>query len=139
MKTKIYNYYPDTARAVREEVFISEQGFSYDYDETDDVSVHIVLEEEGQPVGVCRVFKGENEGEFVLGRLAVKKEHRNGGIGSAVLREALKYVTSEGGKALTLHSQLQAKAFYEKNGFESFGEIEYEEGCPHIWMKKDTV
>ena len=26
--------------------------------------------------------------------------------------------------------------FYEKLGFQAYGEIEYEEHCPHTWMKK---
>ena len=43
---------------------------------------------------------------------------------------------SVGYNELYLHSQLRAKKFYEKCGFVSFGEIELEENCPHIWMKK---
>jgi hypothetical protein len=31
---------------------------------------------------------------------------------------------------------LHAKGFYEKCGDTAFGEIEPEEGCPHIWMTK---
>lgn len=137
METKIYDYYPDSARLVREEVFMREQGFSYDYDEKDDEAVHIVVFDNGCPVGVCRIFRGEKENEFFFGRLAVKKEYRKNGIGSAVLGEALKYAASQGGRCLSLHSQLQAKEFYEKNGFEAYGEIDYEEGCPHIHMKKE--
>ena len=35
-----------------------------------------------------------------------------------------------------LHAQLQAKPFYEKLGFKAYGEIDYDEDCPHTWMKK---
>ena len=31
---------------------------------------------------------------------------------------------------------LQAKPFYEKLGFVAYGEIDYDEDCPHTWMKK---
>jgi len=135
MNVKIYNEYPDEARVVREKVFIEEQGFSYDYDETDDVAVHIVIFENDVPVGACRVFRGENPETFILGRLAVKKECRSRGIGGKVVEAAMEYVMTVGGKCICLHSQMQAKDFYEKLGFCVYGEIEYEEDCPHIWMK----
>ena len=28
------------------------------------------------------------------------------------------------------------KEFYEKQGYQPYGEIGFEEGCPHIWMYK---
>ena len=37
---------------------------------------------------------------------------------------------------ISLHAQLQAKPFYEKLGFVAYGEIDYDEDCPHTWMKK---
>lgn len=135
MEIKIYDDYPIEARTVREEVFIVEQGFSYDYDEIDDYATHFVLFDGDTPVGACRVFRGETQGEYILGRLAVKKEYRGRALGSMLLDRARKYVETEGGEYLALHSQLQAKEFYSKNGFQEYGEIELEEGCPHIWMR----
>ena len=73
----------------------------------------------------------------VLGRLAVLKEYRGRGTGSDVVREALEHVKKSGGHSLMLHSQCHAVPFYEKLGFYSFGDVEYEEDCPHIWMKKE--
>ncbi len=133
---EIYDFFHDDARDVREEVFMTEQGFSYDYDETDDVAAHFVLREDGGAVAACRVFESEKNGTYVLGRLAVRKECRGRKLGSLMLDAAWKYVLDMGGDELTLHSQLQAKEFYEKNGFGEYGEIEFEEDCPHIWMKK---
>ena len=135
MEIKFFEYFVEDAKAVREEVFIFEQGFSYDYDEMDDVSVHIVAFEKDSPIGACRVFKSKTDGVFVLGRLAVKKECRHKGVGSSLTEHAKKYVASVNGKSLILHSQLGAKDFYKKLGFREYGEIEYEEDCPHIWMK----
>ena len=135
MKIKIYKTLPPEAKAVREKVFIDEQGFSYDYDEVDDVALHFVMFENDLPVAACRVFQGENPKIFALGRLAVKKECRGMNYGSMMLDAAKEYVRSIGGEALILHSQLQARDFYAKNGFKEYGELEYEEDCPHIWMK----
>ncbi len=134
---KIYNKLPPEAKAIREEVFIKEQGFENEYDEMDEVATHIVAFDEGVPVATCRLFETENQGTFMFGRLAVKKELRKKGIGSEIVSAAQKYVSSQGGGCIILHSQLHAKDFYKKIGFQEFGEIEYEQGCPHIWMRKD--
>lgn len=40
------------------------------------------------------------------------------------------------GEYIMLHAQIQAQQFYEKQGDLLYGEIEYEENCPHIWMLK---
>ncbi len=135
MEIKFFEYFTEDAKAVREEVFIIEQGFSYDYDEMDDVSTHIVAFEKDISIGACRVFESETSGVFVLGRLAVKKEYRHKGVGSLLTEHAKKYVASIKGKKLILHSQLHAKEFYKKLGFSEYGDIEYEEDCPHIWMR----
>ncbi len=137
MEIKFYNKYIDEARRVREKVFMEEQGFSYDYDEYDEVATHIVISDGGVPVGALRVFESGTAGVYILGRLAVKKECRKKGIGTRLVEAAKKYVADIGGKILILHSQLQAKEFYLKCGFTEYGEIEYEEDCPHIWMKAE--
>ena len=136
MRVEIYNTLPAQAAMIREEVFIKEQGFEKEYDETDKIATHIVLFDADTAVATCRVFKSETPDVYILGRLAVKKEYRGRGIGSLVLEEAGRHILSVGGKALILHSQLQAKEFYRKCGFTEYGEIEYEEDCPHIWMRR---
>ncbi len=136
MRVEIHNTLPAQAAMIREEVFIKEQGFEKEYDETDKTATHIVLLDSDTAVATCRVFKSETPDVYILGRLAVKKEYRGRGIGSLVLEEAGRHILSVGGKAVILHSQLHAKEFYEKCGFAEYGEIEYEQGCPHIWMKK---
>lgn len=135
MTTRVFNEFTHEAKMVREEVFIYEQGFSYDYDEIDDIAIHMVMFDDDVPIGACRVFESEKSGIYVLGRLAVKKQCRGRGVGSMLVESVKKYVSHIGGKSLILHSQLQAKEFYAKLGFEEYGEIEYEENCPHIWMK----
>ncbi len=136
MTVKIYKEFPREAKELREEVFIKEQGFSYDYDEKDDVAVHIVMFDKDVPIAVCRVFEDDDESTYILGRLAVKRKYRGRGIGSKLVTAAEHHIVQIGGKELILHSQMQAKNFYERVGFAEYGEIEYEEDCPHIWMKK---
>ena len=68
--------------------------------------------------------------------LAVLKKYRSMRIGSALIAAAELTARSMGAELLQLHSQLRAKEFYQKCGYQEFGEIELDEGCPHIWMKK---
>lgn len=137
MQAKIYNCLPQEACKIRNDVFIIEQGFENEYDSIDETAVHIVMfNEDAVPVATCRVFWSDEMNAYVLGRLAVLKEHRGKSIGSAVLEEAQSYVRKMGGKELMLHSQCRSAGFYHKLGFTQFGDVEYEESCPHIWMRK---
>lgn len=138
MKTEIFDFLPDEAHDIRIKVFIDEQGFENEFDSIDAEAVHIMMRDDGGiPVATCRIFWDNKMNSHVLGRLAVLKEYRGRGIGSDVVREALDYVKNSGGQRLMLHSQCHAVSFYEKLGFSSFGDVEYEEDCPHIWMKRE--
>ncbi|MCM1263990.1 MAG: GNAT family N-acetyltransferase [Butyrivibrio sp.] len=138
MKASVYEIFPEEAKEIREEVFIREQGFQNELDEIDNEAVHIVLYDDNEvPVATCRIFWNTLMNAYTLGRLAVVKEYRGKNIGSMMLKEAERYVRSQNGKDLILHSQCRAADFYKKSGFTEFGNIEYEEGCPHIWMRKN--
>lgn len=137
MKVLVYDNFPVCAKEIREAVFREEQGFQNEFDEIDHTATHIVLFNEDElPVATCRVFWNKTMNTYTLGRLAVIKKCRGKNIGSAIVREAEKCVQEKGGKSIVLHSQCQAAGFYKKLGYEEFGDIENEEGCPHIWMRK---
>ena len=118
-------------------LFIKEQGFLNDIDKIDEIAKHIVLYLDGKAVAVCRIFESETRGVFVLGRLAVLAEHRGCGFGKSVLFAAESYIKGVGGKALKLHSQCSATEFYRSIGYKEYGNVEDEQGCLHIWMKKE--
>lgn len=136
MKTVVYNTFSKQAAKVREKVFVEEQGFQNEFDDIDDRALHIVIFDEDVPVAVCRVFEGEEKGIFILGRLAVIKEYRGKNLGTRMVRAAENTVMENGGSAIALHAQCRVKDFYNKLGFCEYGQIENDEGCPHIWMKK---
>ncbi len=139
VKIIAYEQFPECAKEIREAVFVKEQGFRDEFDETDASAVHIVVfDNAGVPVGTCRVFWNEERASYILGRLAVLKEHRGERLGSLIVREAEQYVQKTGQAQLALHAQCTASAFYEKLGYTAFGEIEEEQGCPHVWMKKSV-
>ena len=140
MKIKHYEKLPNEAREIRIKVFVDEQGFREEFDTQDNSAVHfIAFTEDGTAVGTCRIFQSNADDEYFLGRLAVLREYRGMAIGRQLIDAAEKYVISVRGHSIRLHSQLQAKGFYEKCGYTAFGEIEPEEGCPHIWMIKKLI
>lgn len=135
---KCFSYLPPEAKEIREQVFIQEQGFQKEYDKIDEIATHFVLYEDGEAIGTCRVFPRKAPSEFMMGRLAVKKACRGRGLGSQLLASAERWAAESGGQYLVLHAQLQAREFYEKLGYTAYGDVEYEEDCPHIWMKKEV-
>ena len=128
---------PDYAKTIRQIVFEDEQGFVDEFDDTDNIATHFVMFDEAErPVATCRVFRDVERNTYILGRLAVIKEYRHQNIGTLIMQEAEKYIHNIGGKSIALHAQCQAAGFYNKQGFEQFGNIDDEQGCPHVWMKK---
>lgn len=136
METAIYKSIPNCAKEVRQKVFINEQGFQNEFDDIDDIAVHIVLFDHKIPIATCRIFYETTMNSYILGRLAVVKEYRGKNIGSLIMKQAEEYIQKQGGKCISLHAQCRAVAFYKKLGFTEFGSIENDEDCPHIWMKK---
>lgn len=132
---RIFEYCPDEALQIRQSVFVNEQGFSDGLDEYDKKATHFVAYENENAVGTCRIMRsGES---YFFGRLAVLSECRGKSIGSQIMCQVEKYVLSHGARRIYLHAQMRAKVFYEKCGFSAYGDIEYEEDYPHIYMEKN--
>lgn len=68
------------AESIRTEVFIEEQGFSNEFDETDCIAEHIVFYENGTPAAVCRFYPDHEEGVFVAGRIAVRRDRERAAL-----------------------------------------------------------
>lgn len=137
MLVNVYDFLSDDAKIIRKKVFMDEQGFENEFDDTDKVASHIVMYNENkEPIATCRVFEGSEKNKFIFGRLAVIMPYRGMNIGTKMIREAEKLVLKKGGTSMSLHAQCRVKSFYEKLGYIEFGEIDDDEGCPHIWMNK---
>ena len=137
MRIERFTPAPQQAIDVRIEVFVQEQGFRDEFDDIDEIAIHFVAFNEAErPIGTCRVFASDEAEIYLLGRLAIVKDYRSKGLGSQMVEAAENYIRSIGGKEMRLHAQCRVSKFYEKVGYTSYGEIEEEEGCPHIWMKK---
>ena len=134
MDTKMYTTLPQEAKDIRIEVFMKEQGFENEFDDIDNISFHIVVFDEEKPIGTCRFFK-END-HYTIGRVAVLKEYRNQHIGNLLLESAEKEIKKLNGALIVVHAQVRVSPFYEKQGYIQFGQIDDDEGIPHMWMKK---
>lgn len=134
MNTKIFTSLPQDAKDIRIEVFMNEQGFENEFDEIDTISHHIVAFDEEKPIGTCRFFKENNH--YTIGRVAVLKKYRNQHIGNLLIRTAEKEIKKLNGDLIVVHAQVRICPFYEKQGYIQFGQIDDDEGVPHMWMKK---
>ncbi len=137
MDIRVFHSLPEEALSLRVAVFVREQGFVDDPDENDGRATHLVMySDKGEPIATCRVFSQGNVGEFTLGRFCVRKDFRRQSVGRQLLEAAEREVALLGGTAITLHSQLHAKGFYEKCGYAAEEAVEYEQNHPHVFMKK---
>ena len=138
MKVQIYRSLPADAAWIRKTVFMEEQGFREEFDEIDGRAVHFVLYDDVRPVATCRLFDDAELAQgYILGRFAICREDRGRGLGRVLMDAVERYARQMGGKRIRLHAQCRVEGFYERLGFCAYGEIEPEEDCPHVWMKKE--
>ncbi len=137
MRVELYRTLPQAAIEIRQKVFVEEQGFQNEFDDIDSTAVHFLLfDDKETAIATCRVYEDAQDKTYVLGRVAVTREHRGKNAGGFIVKKAEEYVQSHGGKGLRLHAQCRITEFYNKIGFSAFGDIDDDEGCPHIWMRK---
>jgi predicted GNAT family N-acyltransferase len=123
------------AQAVRVDVFVVEQHvpLEMEWDEMDAVCLHaLVLDDEGAAVATGRLLPDGH-----IGRMAVRKTLRGGGIGSMVLRALMDEARRRGDHCVLLSAQTHAVSFYARHGFVREGEEFLEAGIPHVCMRHD--
>ena len=137
MEIRRFDYLPDDAMAIRQAVFVDEQGFEVEFDDTDDKAVHLVGYDNGKPAAVCRFFCDDEHSFYMIGRIAVVKELRGKHLGEQMVLAAEKFIKETGGEKASLSAQLRASGFYEKLGYTKSGSEYYDEYCPHVLMSKE--
>lgn len=121
-------------RFVREEVFVKEQGFHNEFDELDDVAMHITMYIDGVLAGCIRLY--EDAEIYRIGRLVVLKKFRKQGCGADLLKQAEAEIRLLGGKEVHLDAQCRVERFYAKSGYVVCGSEHLDEHVPHVEMKK---
>ena len=116
---------------LRAQIFIVEQECPYqDVDNKDMFSQHFFGQIKNEIVCYTRVFL--NEDPSIIGRLVVKKQFRNRGIGREIMRRSINIISRE--NTIFISAQSYFKEFYESLGFIKKGKEYLEDGIIHIPM-----
>ena len=123
------------AQDIRYEVFVVEQGVpvEMEWDEMDAVCLHAVAYDSNDRASATGRLLPDGH----IGRMAVRKEARGGGIGGHILGALMAEAQKRGDRAVMLNAQTQAEAFYQRFGFAREGEEFMEAGIPHIAMRRE--
>lgn len=134
------------AFALREEVFVNEQGFALEIEQDayDAMSVHAVAYNRlAQPVATGRLLPSKelqtSSGPIKsskIGRMAVHRVMRGSKLGRDIMNTLMAAAKSRGDAEIVLHAQCSAINFYSKQGFTERGLPFDEEGVQHIEMFK---
>lgn len=137
MEIRSYPSLPEEAKAIRIAVFCDEQGFVEEFDEVDNVAIHLVAFEDDTAVGTCRYLPSGPEGCYLIGRIAVSRTHRRRGIGGLLVRHAEAEIAEMGGIRTHIGAQVRAMPFYQSLGYTPVGERYMDEHVEHQGMEKD--
>jgi predicted GNAT family N-acyltransferase len=124
-------------RAVREAVFMREQGVSaeLEWDGLDEGCRHaLALSAKGEAIGCGRITQDAYVGYVHIGRMAVLKEWRGRKVGTALLQALLEDARSRSCLEVELGAQVQALTFYRRFGFVEEGEVFMDADMPHRKM-----
>lgn len=124
----------DALRAVRDPVFVQEQGVpvGIERDALDALCHHVLARDaDGRPIGTGRLAPDGR-----IGRMAVLREWRGRGVGAAMLRLLVSRAAADGLREVHLHAQVDAEPFYAAEGFLPVGERFEEAGIQHQAMHR---
>ena len=127
---------------LRVEVFVVEQNCPYpELDGLDEVSTHIVYEEDGKVLAYARLVPaGKKYDAPSIGRVIVRKEARGRGLAKELLERSIRYIDEQWKEPeIQLQGQEYLKDFYGSFGFEAISEVYDEDGIPHIDMKRSAA
>lgn len=129
--------------AIRKKVFGDEEQAVeslYRIDEFDRMpeTRNFLLSVHGETVGTARYLKYDDS-TAKLQRMAIVKNYRGQGLASKLLNTIESVLVEEGYKTLLFDAASSAKIFYEKNGYQVISDEFYEDGRPHLTMKKDLT
>ncbi len=137
LKVEIVNWI-DSQRPltmIREKVFIEEQKVTpqLEWDGLDEEAIHFLVYKYEKAIGCARALVIENH--MQLGRMAVLKQHRHQGVGSALIGKAITTSKLNQLSSIYISAQCHAIDFYKKFGFEVTSQIYLDAEIPHRDMK----
>ena len=125
--------YGEALSSLRHTVFVEEQGvpIERELDGEDATARHAAaFSDDGRLVGTGRMLASGK-----IGRMAVSQSMRRQGIGRALLDALVAEAKRLKFEEVSLGAQLPAVAFYERAGFEAYGDIFLDAGIDHKMMR----
>jgi predicted GNAT family N-acyltransferase len=122
-------------RSLRREVFVVEQGLpeSLERDERDGQSRHALAQDaHAEAVGCARLLPDGR-----IGRIAVRREWRGRGVGTALVEQLVALAREDGHRRVRLDARSDACGFYARRGFVAIGAPFVEAGVAHQPMQRD--
>ena len=127
----------DLVRAVRQQVFVIEQGIDplLEWTGDDDQFLCVLaLDADQNPIGTGRI-KVEST-TATIGRMAVLRPFRSAGVGAAIVNRLIEIGKAEGANKFELSAQVSAIAFYQKHGFVASGDVYLDANIEHRKMSR---
>ena len=125
--------YSEALSSLRHTVFVEEQGVpvELELDGEDTSAWHAAaFSDDGRLIGTGRML-----GSGKIGRMAVSQSMRRQGIGRALLDALVAEAKRLKLEEVSLGAQLPAVAFYERAGFEAYGDVFLDAGIDHKMMR----
>lgn len=119
---------------LRVAVFVVEQSVpeELEWDDDDETGFHIAaFGEDRSLVGCARVVRGDH-----IGRMAVRQDQRQRGIGRALLAHCEQHILEAGHTRALLNAQTHAEGFYARQGYRVISDVFMDAGIPHVRMEK---
>ena len=129
-----WSHCSEALSSLRHAVFVEEQG------------VPLELELDGEDAGARHAAAFADDGEIIgpgrmlasgkIGRMAVCQPLRRKGIGRALLDTLVEEARQMNLPQVSLGAQLSAIPFYERAGFQTYGDVFLDAGIDHKMMKR---
>ena len=125
----------DACRGIRLQVFVGEQNVppERELDEWEESCAHYLANVGREAVATARL-RFETDVAHIE-RVAVLPEWRGRGIGEALMRHLMAEARRARCARMEVGSQIQALPFYEKLGFQAYGDLYEDAGIPHRHMR----
>jgi len=123
-------------RRIREQVFIAEQGVTpeLEWDGEDSSAVHFLALDDNWPIGTARLSPDGH-----ISRVCLLKDWRGLGVGEQLLQVVIAEAERRGLKQQRLSAQVQAAAFYQKQGFVISSSEFLDAGIAHVDMLRQSL
>lgn len=135
LQIPVFSDLANLAFTLRREVFVTEQGVpaEEELDEFDLTADHYVLVKDGTVVATTRVI--HKDVGCKLSRFAVRKAERGHGVGGRLLAFVPADLKVKGKPRVFMSAQSDKIGFYEKYGFQAYGDEFYECDILHRMMR----